>query len=442
MTELEWTWEHTEKQAEAWYYLNDTVTNELLFGGGAGGGKTDFGVTWGVRLSLQYVGIRGFFAREVLKDLKETTLLTFFDVAKRMGLKSGVDYTYYADSHIYFHQTGSTIYLRECKWIPTDPQYDRLGSTEYTWGFIEEAQQVNSKARNTLRSRIRYKLTENGLIAKLLMSCNPAKGFLYTEFYTPWKKGTLRKDRMFVQALAIDNPFVDPTYKETLRGLDPMMRERLEKGNWEYDADPAKLISYDSMVDMFSLKLPKLETDQKFIVSDIARLGSDKTVVTYWEGLTCKRVAAYSKQTTDVTSKVIREWADRYSVPTSHILVDEDGVGGGVKDQLHCKGFVNNSRPVRGQNYSNLKSQCYHELAKAINNNKMAIECPNETTREMILQELEQVKAKDSDKDKKLSIVSKDEVKENIGRSPDFSDTLMMRMWFEFKIDPSIQWIA
>jgi len=39
------------------------------------------------------------------------------------------------------------------------------------------------------------------------------------------------------------------------------------------------------------------------------------------------------------------------------------------------------------------------------------------------------------DKDGKLKIVGKDEVKEAIGRSPDTGDTFIMRMWFELMKD-------
>ena len=51
--------------------------------------------------------------------------------------------------------------------------------------------------------------------------------------------------------------------------------------------------------------------------------------------------------------------------------------------------------------------------------------------KDAIIQELEVVEMKDMDKDNKLMIISKDKIKQNIGRSPDFSDALMMRMYFE-----------
>jgi len=47
--------------------------------------------------------------------------------------------------------------------------------------------------------------------------------------------------------------------------------------------------------------------------------------------------------------------------------------------------------------------------------------------------ELEQVKRDKIDSDGKLQLLSKEKVKESIGRSPDYSDALMMRMYFCFK---------
>ena len=45
---------------------------------------------------------------------------------------------------------------------------------------------------------------------------------------------------------------------------------------------------------------------------------------------------------------------------------------------------------------------------------------------------MEQVKQYNMDKDGRRAVIPKDKVKETIGRSPDFSDALMMRMWFEY----------
>ena len=54
--------------------------------------------------------------------------------------------------------------------------------------------------------------------------------------------------------------------------------------------------------------------------------------------------------------------------------------------------------------------------------------------KDKIIEDLEQVAQKDIDKDEnKIMLVGKDEIKENIGRSPDYGDAIMMRMYFELK---------
>jgi phage terminase large subunit len=93
---------------------------------------------------------------------------------------------------------------------------------------------------------------------------------------------------------------------------------------------------------------------------------------------------------------------------------------------------------LKKENYVNLKTQCYYKMSKRINDHGIAINTENPQIKEWIIEELEQVKAKDVDKDKKLSIIGKDEIKERIGRSPDFSDMMAMREWFELMPKPSI----
>lgn len=443
----------TEKQGEAWRYLEDKTTTEILYGGAAGGGKTLLGCLFGIVASMRYPGIRGCFAREELKSLKESTLLTFFDVCRLLGLKEDEDYIYYTDSHILFPRNGSTIYLKELKFYPSDPQYDYLGSTEYTWAFIDEASQVTDKAKNILLSRIRYKLNDFGFVPKLLMSCNPHKGYLYTDFYKPNKEGKLIASRKFVQALPGDNPTLPESYLDTLRGLDKQSKERLLFGNWEYDDDPATLCEYDAINDMFTNQI--IPSSDKYIIADIARFGDDRTVISYWEGWDCKRIAAYTKlplvpdkNRPEILSsaEVIDQWRKQYGVGLSRVLVDEDGVGGGPKDYLGCRGFVANRKPlpIKGKvpNYANLKAQCSYHLASKVNGRKIAVRTQNITIKALLTEELEYIKAKDRDKDSKLQVVPKDEIKKMLGRSPDFADTLMMRAYFDFLVVPSIRTIS
>src|SRR5258706_7648479 len=67
-------------------YLQDGITTEVLMGGGAGGGKSVEGCYWQLKKRLKYPGTRGVIGRSTLKTLRETTLVTFFKVAKLQGV--------------------------------------------------------------------------------------------------------------------------------------------------------------------------------------------------------------------------------------------------------------------------------------------------------------------------------------------------------------------
>ena len=182
---------------------------------------------------------------------------------------------------------------------------------------------------------------------------------------------------------------------------------------------------------MFSNVVP---TGDKYITADIARFGKDKTVIYLWNGLQIIDIVSMDMSSmVDVANK-IREMQQREGIKLSNILVDEDGVGGGAKDILRCRGFVNNSRPLKGENYQNLKAQCSYKLADLINRGQIGVSTNSIKIKEALIQELEQVRRINIDKDGKLSILSKDKIKDLIGRSPDYSDALMMRCYYELGV--------
>jgi hypothetical protein len=423
------------KQTIALDLLEDKTTNEILFGGGAGGGKTALGCYWQLKQRLKYPNTRGLIGRAVLKTLKETTLVSFFQVAKMQGLEAGKHYKYNGQMSQIELFNGSVILLKDLYAYPSDPNFDELGSLEITDAFIDEANQIEDKARNIIKSRIRYQLDENELIPKVLYTCNPAKNWTYSEFYKPQVDGTIAKNKQFIASLIDDNPFISKHYKENLLTLDTVSKERLLFGNWEYSNDPSILIEYDKILDSFNSGY--IPTGPHYITCDVARFGSDSTVVGIWDGFRVKLHQYNGKSIVEV-AQIIKQFQAEYQVPTSHIVIDEDGVGGGCVDLIvGCKGFVNNSSPLENpitrqkENFDNLKSQCYYKLAEYINDNKIFINATG-TIKEKIIQELEQVKQKSVDNDGKKGVMPKDKVKALIGRSPDFSDCLAMRMIFEY----------
>ena len=422
--------ELTSKQKQALKYLLDNTTTELLYGGAAGGGKSYLLCCYAIITCLQYPGVRGLIGRSKLDALKKTTLNTFFDVCNQWNIKSGQHYTYNAQSNIIKFYNGSEILLKDLFLYPSDANFDSLGSLELTFACIDEANQITEKAKNVLSSRLRYKLDEYNLIPKLYMSCNPAKGWVYSEYYKPSRDNTLANHKKFIQALVTDNKYISRHYTEQLSKLDAISKARLLNGDWEYDDSKDALIEYDAIINMFS---NVVATGDKYITADIARYGKDKTAIYYWNGLQVADIVVLDSSSMVDVANNIKDIQAKEGVKLSNIIVDEDGVGGGAKDILRCKGFVNNSKPKRGENYTNLKTQCYYKLADMINRGQIGVSTNDIKFKEALIQELEQVRRTNIDKDSKLSIMSKDKIKDLIGRSPDYSDALMMRMYYELR---------
>jgi phage terminase large subunit len=430
----------TTKQTKALDILEDAKTIELYYGGAAGGGKSAIGCYWQLKRRIKMPGTKGMIGRASLKTLKETTLQTFFDIAKKQGLVRGRDFDLTSSQdkekpNCLVFPNQSLIYLKDLFSYPADPDFDELGSLEITDAFIDEAPQVSDKAKGIVRSRIRYQLDEYGLIPKLLMCGNPSKNWAYYDFYQPSKTGEIREDRAFIQALPNDNPNLPAAYLESLKGLDKNSRERLLYGNWEYDDDPAALMEYDNILNAF--KNRDLEEGDRYITCDVARFGKDNTVIGYWNGYRVQLHVFRGLRVTEVADKV-RWFMDRYNVGLAHVIADEDGVGGGVVDILGCPGFVNGSSPIGGENYANLKSQCYYKLAERVNKGGVFIDCEDAEMKGYIIQELENVKQYNMDKDGKKAVLPKEKIKEIINRSPDYADTIMMREYFNLM--PSLTW--
>jgi hypothetical protein len=202
----------------------------------------------------------------------------------------------------------------------------------------------------------------------------------------------------------------------------------------EQSEDEGQLMTNESIVKLFSNT--HIESGIKYITADIARLGRDKTVIFCWDGFRVVEVFEMQVSRVDESVDAINKLAEKYNVNRNNIIVDEDGVGGGVKDYLKCLGFTNNAKPIKynnkEENFQNIKTQCYYKLAETVNRNEIYINC-NEKQTEQLTEELEMVRLARETDATKIALINKDEIKKKIGRSPDYSDALMMRIYFELK---------
>lgn len=434
---MEITLRPTFKQHLAYEALKNPKIDTVFFGGGAGGGKSWWLCESRLVNALTYPGYKSYIGRKELKRLMQSTYLTWNKVCKFHGIPQDCWKLNGQYNYIEF-QNGSRIDLLDLNFNPSDPLYERFGSLEYTDGAIEESGEVEFLAYDVLKSRGgRHMNKEFCLRPTIAITGNPKKNWTYTKFYQPFKKKELSEHIAFIQALFRDNEFTAEEYGKQLASIeDKATKQRLMFGNWEYDDDPATLMNFDAIADLFTNNVQ--EGGKKYLIADIARYGRDRIAIWVWEGLIARKLYVFQKQGIDVTSNEIKKIAMEFHIPYSQILIDEDGIGGGVVDILRgVKGFVANTPPFdnlithQPENYQNLKAQCSYKLAELVNNHSIRVEIEDETLKEELIAELEQIKSKDADKDGKKKIVPKEEIKEILGHSPDLSDTLMMRMYFE-----------
>lgn len=417
-----------------WY--NSTI-DEILYGGAKGGGKSFIGCSLILADAFMYAETHYFIARKQLNDLRKFTIPSIHEVLNGWGVPQRV-YKYNGQDNYFELYNGSKIFLLDCKYSPSDPQYQRFGSMQMTRGWIEEGGEFEYDSYSNLKISIgRWKNREYNLKGKLLITANPSKNFLYKEFYTPYKEGTLDKRRAFIQALPYDNKMLPKEYvqnlESTLRGAE---KQRLLHGLWEYDDDPNALCDYDKILAVFGNDQIAQDSTM-YLTADIARFGSDLCVICVWMGWELIEIHTLAISAMTEVQGLIHTLRMRYNIPKGNCIADEDGVGGGVVDNTGIVGFKNNSSPIeengKETNYKNLQTQCLYKLAERINNNGIYISAEiSEKTKECIIEELEQIKSDNKD-GQRLSVINKDAVKQAIGRSPDYRDALLMREYFELK---------
>jgi predicted phage terminase large subunit-like protein len=217
----------TSKQAE--FLLNDV--RESLFGGAAGGGKSDALLM----AALQYVDEPNYAAilfRRTYKDLSLPGAL----MDRAHDWLDGTDARWKESEKTWVFPSGATVtfaYLAS-----ENDKYNYQGS-EYQFVGFDELTQFEESQYRYLFSRLR-RLKGSKIPIRARVASNPGgRGH-------EWVKQRfivegLEKGRIFVPAKLEDNPYLDTEeYEEMLKELDPVTREQLRHGDWNIRTDGKK----------------------------------------------------------------------------------------------------------------------------------------------------------------------------------------------------------
>lgn len=122
---------------------------------------------------------------------------------------------------------------------PSDPNFERFGSSEYTIAFIDEVSEISERAVEVLFSRLRWRTAETFKTARMMMSTNPCVNWVRSRFVQDDEGNPVlcHEGEAYVPFSVFDNPdmqFVQ-TYVAALNKItDRATRERLLYGNWDF----------------------------------------------------------------------------------------------------------------------------------------------------------------------------------------------------------------
>jgi len=422
----------TPKQIAICELISDDHTIEAGYGGSARSGKTQIESVIIIFESFCYPGIAWGLCRKELVILKKTVLITFQRQLSFYGI-TDKDYTFDGELNMYNFNMGSAVFLINTEFKPSDNLNTRFGSFELTRVAIDESNEANVTVVHKLFERTGWRCNDKyGLKRKVLECFNPAKNHVYTRYYKPYRDKKESDQRRFVPALPSDNP--NPAVKEWIDDLlksdtDKTTIQRQVYGNFEYDDDPSALVDYDAICDMFTNS--HVQPGAKKISSDLAMQGRDRFLAVYWSGL----IGSFELDKEKADGKSIETDLTKLKtdkgVPNSKMIADADGLGNYLSGYIQSMvEFRGGSRAKDPDKYDNLKSECAWTLAKAINDRSVLILC-TEAQQEKIKEELSIcLKRANLDSDtQKRKLISKEVMKQLLGRSPDYLDVLLMGMY-------------
>lgn len=206
----------TERQAALLAYQGI----EALYGGAAGGGKSDYLLM----AAMQYVHVPNYAAlllRRTYADLSLPGALM-----DRCGeWLQPTDAKYRASDKKWIFPSGATLSFGH---LDNENQKYRYQGAEFQFIGFDELTQFTETQYRYLFSRLR-RLKDGDVPLRMRAASNPGgigHDWVYQRFF-------VERGRVFISAMLEDNPFLDQEeYEASLNELDPITRRQLRHGDW------------------------------------------------------------------------------------------------------------------------------------------------------------------------------------------------------------------
>ncbi len=440
--------ELTDKQAA---FIADG-SDEVLYGGSAGGGKT---YALSIKaLGLNNIGIshpeyRGLIIRKSFEDLD--TVLKFQSRIYRETTRPQAEWKEQKKEWVW--PNGATVSMG---YLSTKSDLDRYTGNEYSFIGVEELPDTIPELSwwQLLVSRTRTDI--DGLTPQTCATANPkGKGFAWMQahwavapdgqstFQEAWTDrleigGIVieprRTTRRYIQSLITDNTLWPQeqraAYMAKLAQMNENDRNALLFGRWDYAAADDLLIHPATVANAYEqILIPeRLRIGRRIIGCDPAHQGKDTTVLIHRKLQTAFRLQRWARLDSMQLVHKLKMEIDRAS--------DEDGVPPVVNlDYAHGTGPIErlrelnyqanlihfNGKPHDPLKYRNKRAEMYGEMAEA-----MAEAAHYRIPPDAALKSQLSAIMIERDSDGRLKLAEKGEIKKAVGRSPDEADALAL----------------
>lgn len=398
----------------------------LCAAGTTGSGKSFVTIALLHFLCRMIPGLRFAVIRKTDKNLKLTSIPTYKNVKSKTRSKSD---SVVVDMAARYSNGSEILFI----WADTskDPDLDNVKGLELTGALIEEANQIDKRYFDILKTRIgRW---NNHLCPPFIMiNLNPSLGWVKDLFYDNYINDTLPEGYYFQQFDVKDAAECSgEEYVKVLGDLPDEEKKRYVFNKWEYQDIPNQLIRYEwyKQCKVEPEYEPEIDIVQRTLLAiDPAWEGKDETGFGIMNSSHIGWFELYQKQDPDFSGILGVEKAKELKIEEDDVIVDPIGVGAStvlkMRNDLEFYPdlFIGGHEPIDIGGFLkcyNKRSEAHWILRECLRNDEITITHSLEAQKQLLA-------ATYTVTDKKIKIAEKKIIAQESGGSPTILDLSAM----------------